>query len=77
MFTTYLYLQKEDRDLQKLKKILKPEEFAATMTMTSQDQRLESLEHQYNDLEQHYLHVLERLASTDLSWASATPPYFF
>merc|ERR1739838_198077 len=59
--------KKEDRDMEKLKKILKPEEYQATMTMTSKDQRLESLEHQYQDLEQHYSHIPERLASADLS----------
>ncbi|XP_069978242.1 histone acetyltransferase type B catalytic subunit isoform X1 [Penaeus vannamei] len=59
--------QKEDRDMEKLKKILKPEEYQATMTITSKEQRLESLERQYNDLEEHYLHVLERLAATNLS----------
>ncbi|KAG7164503.1 Histone acetyltransferase type B catalytic subunit-like 2, partial [Homarus americanus] len=62
-----LRLHKEDRDMEKLKKVLKPEEYAATMTITSKDQRLESLERQYAELEEHYLHVLERLASADLS----------
>ncbi|XP_069951943.1 histone acetyltransferase type B catalytic subunit isoform X2 [Cherax quadricarinatus] len=59
--------KKEDRDMEKLKKVLRPEEFAATMTVTSKDQRLESLERQYAELEEHYLHVLERLAGSDLS----------
>ncbi|CAL4072238.1 unnamed protein product [Meganyctiphanes norvegica] len=59
--------KKEDNDMAKLKKILKPEEFTATMTMTSKDQRLESLEHQYQELEDHYSHILERLAGSDLS----------
>lgn len=53
--------------MEKLKKVLKPEEYAATMTITSKDQRLESLERQYAELEEHYLHVLERLASAELS----------
>ncbi|XP_071526683.1 histone acetyltransferase type B catalytic subunit isoform X2 [Panulirus ornatus] len=59
--------KKEDRDMEKLKKFLKPEEYAATMTITSRDQRLESLERQYAELEEHYVHVLERLASAELS----------
>jgi len=59
--------KKEDRDMEKLKKILKPEEYNATMTMTSKDQRLESLEHQYTELEEHYSHIIERLAAADLS----------
>ncbi|XP_045115060.1 histone acetyltransferase type B catalytic subunit-like isoform X1 [Portunus trituberculatus] len=54
--------KKEDRDMEKLKKILKPEEFTATMSITSREQRLESLERQYSELEEHYLKVLERLA---------------
>jgi len=59
--------KKEDRDMEKLKKILKPEEYTATMTMTSKEQRLESLEHQYQELEERYSHTLERLAAADLS----------
>lgn len=48
--------------MEKLKKILKPEEFAATMSITSREKRLESLDRQYSELEEHYLKVLERLA---------------
>ncbi|KAK7086526.1 histone acetyltransferase 1 [Halocaridina rubra] len=59
--------KKEDRDMAKLKKVLRPEEYAATMTITSKEQRIESLERQYVDLEEHYLHVLERLAASNLS----------
>lgn len=59
--------KKEDRDMEKLKKVLRPEEYAATMTVTSKDQRLESLERQYVELEEHYSQVLERLAASDLS----------
>lgn len=55
-------MQKEDRDMEKLKKVLKPEEYAATMSITSREKRLESLERQYSELEEHYLRVLERLA---------------
>lgn len=53
--------KKEDRDMEKLKKVLKPEEYAATMSITSREKRLESLERQYSELEEHYLRVLERL----------------
>ncbi|XP_076028263.1 histone acetyltransferase 1 isoform X2 [Oratosquilla oratoria] len=60
--------RKEDHDMNKLKKMLSPEEFnATTMMITSKEQRLENLENQYNELEEHYCHVLERLASADLS----------
>ena len=47
----------------KLKKVLKPEEFAAaTLNITNREQRLESLQSQYKELEEHYLHVLERIS---------------
>jgi len=51
--------QQEERKLAKLKKALKPEEFAAaTLNITNREQRLESLQSQYKELEDHYLHVL-------------------
>lgn len=54
--------QQEERKLDKLKKALKPEEFAAaTLNITNREQRLESLQSQYKDLEEHYLHVLEQV----------------
>ena len=49
----------------KLKKALKPEEFAAaTLTMTNREQRLESLQAQYNELFDHYTQILERISAT-------------
>jgi histone acetyltransferase 1 len=55
--------QQEERKLAKLKKALKPEEYtAATLTITNREQRLESLQSQYKELEEHYLHVLERIS---------------
>ena len=49
----------------KLKKALKPEEFAAaTLTMTNREQRLESLQAQYNELLDHYTQILERISAT-------------
>ena len=52
----------EERKLEKLKKSLKPEEFAAaTLNMTNKEQRLETLQSQFKDLEEHYLHVLEQV----------------
>ena len=60
----FLQLQQEERKLAKLKKALKPEEFtAATLNITNRDQRLESLRSQYQELEDHYLHILERISS--------------
>jgi len=54
----------EERKLAKLKKALSPEEFTAatSQTLTTQDQRLESLQSQYKELEEHYLHVLEKVS---------------
>ncbi|KAK4323856.1 hypothetical protein Pmani_005495 [Petrolisthes manimaculis] len=53
--------KKEDRYMEKLKKMLRPEEYAATVSTTSQDQRVESLDRQYSQLEDHYLHILDRI----------------
>jgi len=60
--------QKEKNQMAKLKKALKPEEFAAaTLTMTNREQRLESLQAQYNELFDHYTQVLERISATTQS----------
>ena len=59
-----LLLQTEEAKLAKLKKALKPEEFAAaTLNLTDKAQRLESLQTQYKELEEQYLHTLERISS--------------
>merc|ERR1712083_1187122 len=52
--------QAEER---KLKKVLKPEEFEAATAgnITDRSQKLDSLQSQYKELEEHYLHVLERI----------------
>ena len=60
----FVCFQTEERKLAKLKKALKPEEFAAaTLNLTNREQRLESLQSQYKELEEHYLHTLERISS--------------
>ena len=47
--------QKEQSQLNKLQKALKPEEFAAAMVnITNKEQRLETLEKQFQELEKHY-----------------------
>jgi len=57
--------QKEKNQMAKLKKALKPEEFAAaTLTMTNREQRLESLQAQYNELLDHYKQILERISAS-------------
>jgi len=55
--------QAEERKLAKLKKVLKPEEFEAATAgnITDRSQKLDSLQSQYKELEEHYLHVLERI----------------
>ena len=55
-------LQKEDRQLEKLKRALKPEEYtAATINMTNKDQREEQVKTQFEALESHFLRIVERL----------------
>jgi len=57
--------QKEQSQLSKLQKALKPEEFAAAMVnITNREQRLEILEKQFSELECHYKSVLEKVASS-------------
>jgi len=56
--------QKEKTQMAKLKKALKPEEFAAaTLTMVNREQRLETLQSQYNELFDHYSQVLDRISA--------------
>jgi len=56
--------QKEQSQLSKLQKALKPEEFAAAMVnITNREQRLEILEKQFLELETHYKTVLEKVAA--------------
>ncbi|XP_043242983.1 histone acetyltransferase type B catalytic subunit-like isoform X1 [Amphibalanus amphitrite] len=57
LYTPY---QKEDSDMKKLLKVLRPEELA--LSVTSREQRLETLDRLYTQLEEEYKHVLERLA---------------
>ena len=58
--------KKEENQLNKLKKALSKEEFAAaTVNITNREQRLESLTAQYNELEEHYLQIIERIAASD------------
>ena len=63
-FETYqLYLQKEANQLEKLKKALNAEEFAAaTINITNREQRLENLQAQFNELTDHYKQILERVS---------------
>ena len=56
--------QKEQSQMAKLQKALKPEEFAAAMVnMTNREQRMESLDKQFLELEAHYRSVLEKIAA--------------
>ena len=56
----YMPYQKEDSDMKKLLKVLRPEELA--LSVTSREQRHETLDRLYTQLEEEYKHVLERLA---------------
>merc|ERR1712110_872418 len=56
--------RKEQSQLSKLQKLLKPQEFAAAMVnITNKEQRLEILEKQFTELETHYKSVLEKVAA--------------
>jgi len=56
--------QKEQSQLAKLQKALKPEEFAAAMvSITNREQRMEILSKQFTELETHYKQVLEKVAA--------------
>jgi len=56
--------RKEQSQLAKLQKLLKPQEFAAAMVnITNKEQRLEILEKQFTELETHYKSVLEKVAA--------------
>lgn len=60
----HLSEQREDRQLKRLKKLLKPEEYtAATITFTTKVQRIEHLQVQYQQLEDHFVQIIERLAT--------------
>ena len=63
IFLLFSFFQAEERKLAKLKKVLKPEEFEAATAgnITDRSQKLDSLQSQYKELEEHYLHVLERI----------------
>ncbi|XP_023348942.1 histone acetyltransferase type B catalytic subunit [Eurytemora carolleeae] len=57
--------QREQSQLEKLRRALKPEEFAAAMVnITDREQRLELLEKQFTELEAHYKKILEKVAAT-------------
>merc|ERR1719354_1173295 len=56
--------QKEQAQVEKLKKHLKSEELAAIMlNVTDRDQRIEMLNKQFCELEEHYRKVLEKVAA--------------
>jgi len=56
--------QKEQAQVEKLKKHLKSEELAAIMlNVTDRDQRIEMLNKQFGELEEHYRKVLEKVAA--------------
>ena len=58
----FVALQKEDRQLEKLKRALKPEEYtAATINMTNKEQREEQVKTQFEALESHFQRIVERL----------------
>lgn len=55
--------QKEKADIEKLKVLLKPEEFTATATVQSTHERIQYLDQLYQELEEHYKKTIERIAA--------------
>ena len=55
--------QKEKADIEKLKVLLKPEEFTATATLQSTQERIQYLDQLYQELEEHYKKTIERIAA--------------
>jgi len=63
---------KEDRQLEKLKKALKPEEYtAATVSLTNKEQREEQIKTQFEALESHFVRVLDRLPAVAANGSSS------
>jgi len=63
---------KEDRQLEKLKKALKPEEYtAATISLTNKEQREEQVKTQFESLESHFLRIVERLPAVTANGSSS------
>ena len=72
MAYTYVAFQKEDRQLEKLKKALKPEEYtAATINLTNKEQREEQVKTQFEALESHFLRIVERLPAVTANGSSS------
>ncbi|KAK2570199.1 Histone acetyltransferase type B catalytic subunit [Acropora cervicornis] len=55
--------KKEKADIEKLKVLLKPEEFTATATVQSTHERIQYLDQLYQELEEHYKKTIERIAA--------------
>nr|CAG4644809.1 EOG090X06NC [Leptodora kindtii] len=59
--------RKEASDFKKLQHALNPDELRSTMSTSSREQRLDSLEKQYRTLEDQYRSILERLAASKIN----------
>ena len=58
----YYYFQKEKADMEKLKRLLKPEELTATQQ--TQQERMQYLDQVYQELEAHYKKTIEKMAAS-------------
>lgn len=56
------HLQKEKADVEKLKRLLKPEELTATQQ--TQHERMQYLDQVYQELEAHYKKTIEKMAAS-------------
>lgn len=57
-----IHFQKEKADMEKLKRLLKPEELTATQQ--TQQERMQYLDQVYQELEAHYRKTIEKMAAS-------------
>ena len=57
-----IHFQKEKADMEKLKRLLKPEELTATQQ--TQQERMQYLDQVYQELEAHYKKTIEKMADS-------------
>lgn len=57
-----IHFQKEKADMEKLKRLLKPEELTATQQ--TQQERMQYLDQVYQELEAHYKKTIEKMAAS-------------
>ena len=61
-YNNIIHFQKEKADMEKLKRLLKPEELTATQQ--TQQERMQYLDQVYQELEAHYKKTIEKMAAS-------------